>query len=48
VKTGTKGDLSERCADGKQLGKTPMCGNCFGGKLRFDRKTATYTCPGYM
>ena len=25
-----------------------MCTGCGGGKLRFDRKTGIYKCPGYM
>ena len=38
----------EKCADGKLLGIIPMCQSCGGGKLRFDRKTGVYSCPGYM
>jgi hypothetical protein len=25
-----------------------MCSACGGGKLRFDRKTGIYKCPGFM
>lgn len=25
-----------------------MCSSCGGGKLRFNRMTGIYTCPGYM
>ena len=48
TKTGTKDILAERCADGKLLGKIPTCTKCGGGRLKFDRNTGVYTCPGYM
>ncbi len=35
-------------ADGKLLGKIPNCTSCGGGKLRFNRETGIYICPGYM
>ena len=25
-----------------------MCPSCGGGKLRFNRNSALYSCPGYM
>ena len=46
--TGTKPELIERIADGRVLGKIPLCHMCGGGKPRFDAKTGTYTCPGFM
>jgi hypothetical protein len=48
TKTGTKGDLAAKCADGKQFGRTPQCLKCGGGRLRFNREKGVYTCPGYM
>lgn len=47
-RTGNKIELAEKCADGKLLGKIPMCSSCGGGKLRFNRNNGLYTCPGYM
>lgn len=47
-KTGVKKELAEKCADGKLLGAIPTCKTCGGGKLRFDRSTGRYSCPGYM
>lgn len=47
-RTGTKHELAQKCADGKILGKIPMCPSCGGGKPRFNRNNGTYTCPGYM
>ena len=47
-KSGAKGDLIAKCADGKQFGKIPTCSKCGGGKLRFNRDNGTYKCPGYM
>ncbi len=35
-------------ADGFALGKIPRCSSCGGGRLRFDKKTGVYSCPGYM
>jgi hypothetical protein len=40
--------LVARCADGKQFGRIPNCSKCGGGKLRFNRLTGKYNCPGYM
>lgn len=40
--------MATKCADGKQLGRIPTCSKCNGGKLRFDRATEMYKCPGYM
>jgi hypothetical protein len=48
VMTGIKGDLVERCAQGKVLGAVPNCPKCIAGKLRFNIKTGAYVCPGYM
>lgn len=48
TKTGTKGDLAEKCADGELLGRIPMCPECGGGKLRFRWQTGIYSCPGFM
>jgi predicted RNA-binding Zn-ribbon protein involved in translation (DUF1610 family) len=47
-KTGNKTELIERCADGKLLGSIPRCPECGGGRLRFDKVTGDYKCPGYM
>lgn len=47
-KTGNKGDLIEKCADGELLGRIPLCSACGGGKPRFDGKTGIYKCPGFM
>ena len=30
------------------MGKIPTCTSCGGGRLKFDRKTGVYSCPGYM
>lgn len=46
--TGTKADLADRCAQGKVLGRIPLCPLCCAGKLRFDLKTGIYSCPGFM
>ena len=46
--TGKKGELVERVADGRILGRIPKCSSCGGGHLRFNPKTGSYTCPGYM
>ena len=46
--SGTKEELMQRFADGKVLGKIPRCESCGGGRLRFDYKSGTYMCPGYM
>ena len=40
--------LAEKCADGKILGQIPLCQSCGGGRPKFDSKTGTYTCRGYM
>lgn len=45
--TGNKGDLIDKVADGRVLGKIPRCTNCYGGRLRFNYKNGVYTCPGY-
>jgi hypothetical protein len=47
VISGTKGDLAQRCAEGRVLGQTPICPFCGGGKLRYEIKTGMYRCPGY-
>ena len=44
---GTKKDLLLKIADGIILGAIPRCQSCFGGHLRFDKKTGVYTCPGF-
>lgn len=46
--TGTKPELLSRIADGKVLGAIPKCPSCGGGRPKWDMKTATYKCPGYM
>lgn len=46
--TGTKNELIDRVADGKILGAIPKCPSCGGGRPKWDAKTATYKCPGYM
>jgi PADR1 (NUC008) domain len=46
--TGTKPELIERVADGKLLGAIPKCPSCGGGRPKWDAKSATYKCPGYM
>jgi hypothetical protein len=46
--SGTKDALVCRCADGKLLGAIPVCPLCGAGKLRFDRQTGIYRCPGYV
>ena len=46
--TGTKPELIERIADGQVLGAIPKCTSCGGGRPKWDPKSATYTCPGYM
>ena len=46
--TGTKPELIERVADGKVLGGIPKCSSCGGGRPKWDAKSGTYTCPGYM
>lgn len=46
--TGNKGELVERVADGRVLGRIPKCSSCGGGHLRFNAKSGFYTCPGYM
>ena len=48
VQSGTKGELVQRCAEGKVLGAIPVCPLCGAGKLRFDGKTGIYKCPGYQ
>lgn len=48
VKTGTKQDMVNRCAQGKLLGALTNCPKCFGGRLRFNIDTGVYSCPGYM
>lgn len=47
-RNGRKAELAERCADGSLLGRIPMCPQCGGGRLRFERRTGIYKCPGYM
>jgi hypothetical protein len=47
-KSGNKTELADKCADGKVLGRIPMCQSCGGGRLRFDMKTGIYKCPGFM
>lgn len=46
--SGNKGELVERCAQGKLLGAVPNCPQCSGGKLRFNINTGDYFCPGYV
>lgn len=46
--TGTKDELVERIADGKVLGAIPKCQSCGGGRPKWDAKSGTYRCPGYM
>jgi hypothetical protein len=48
IMSGNKGDLVERCSQGKLLGALPCCSKCGGGKLKFNIKTGVYFCPGYM
>ena len=47
ARSGAKGDLVAKIADGRLLGKIPRCPSCFGGRLRFSYKANTYECPGY-
>jgi hypothetical protein len=47
-RTGNKGELAAKCADGKLLGRIPTCASCGGGKLRFNQSNGMYSCPGYM
>jgi hypothetical protein len=46
--TGTKDQLIQRCTEGKLFGAIPKCPKCFAGNPRFDLKTGTYKCPGFM
>lgn len=46
--TGTKDELVERIADGKVLGAIPKCQSCGGGRPKWNAKSGTYRCPGYM
>lgn len=46
--TGTKDELVERVADGKVLGSIPKCQSCGGGRPKWNAKSGTYRCPGYM
>ncbi|EAS04828.1 poly polymerase and DNA-ligase Zn-finger region family protein, putative (macronuclear) [Tetrahymena thermophila SB210] len=48
TQTGTKEVLLEKVADGYTLGAIPQCTKCGGGKLRFNKSTGEYTCPGFM
>ncbi|KAL4483917.1 hypothetical protein ABPG72_013923 [Tetrahymena utriculariae] len=45
---GTKEVLLEKVADGYTLGAIPQCTKCGGGKLRFNKSTGEYSCPGFM
>jgi hypothetical protein len=46
--SGTKAELTRRCAEGKVLGAFPLCPLCSAGKPKFDIKTGLFKCPGYM
>ena len=46
--TGLKPELIERVADGEVLGAIPKCSSCGGGRPRWNAKSGTYECPGYM
>jgi len=55
LKGGTKGELVERCVDGKLFGALPKCSLCGGGTLRvvYNQKighggVGRYSCPGYF
>lgn len=46
--SGRKDELVERIAEGQVLGAIPTCPKCGKGKLRWDRMTGEYKCPGYL
>jgi len=48
VKTGSRGELLNRCAEAKLLGGLGNCPKCMGGRLKFNIKTGEYYCKGYM
>jgi hypothetical protein len=45
---GKKQVLIGKVADGRVLGRIPLCTTCKGGKLSFDHKTGEYKCLGYQ
>ena len=47
ITSGNKAELIERVAHGAALGAIPRCGECGGGRLRFNLKRGTYWCPGF-
>ena len=41
-RSGNKGELVEKCADGKVLGSIPRCDKCGGGWIKWNSKTGNY------
>lgn len=47
-KTGKKDELVERVAECKVLGVSPICSVCTKGRLKWNRASGNYTCPGFF
>jgi len=48
AKSGKKDDLVERVAECKVLGALPLYPTCEKGRLKWQRESGLYTCPGYF
>lgn len=47
-KTGKKDELVQRVAEGRVLGRLPVCPKCEKGRLRWSRIGGMHTCPGFV
>lgn len=47
-KTGKRDELAERVAECRLLGVTPMCPTCEKGRLKLNRASGLYSCPGHF
>jgi len=47
-KSGKKEELAERIAECRVIGGAPTCPTCEKGRLKFNRQTGAYTCPGHF
>ena len=47
IKTGTRKELLDRCAEGRMMGGLKFCPKCKGGNLNFNQSTGEYFCRGF-
>ena len=48
LKTGSRTELLDRCAEGRLFGGLKKCPKCKGGNLNFELTTGGYFCKGFM